>query len=196
MEKEIWKDIKNYEGLYQVSNLGNVKSLNYSHTGKEQILKPPTTKAGYLRVYLYKEGKKRKRFLVHRLVAMAFLDNSDNLPQVNHKDENKKNNCVENLEWCTHTFNMNYGTRLERVAAALKGRIFSTETRKKMSAKATNGKNSKPVLQIDPVTNEVIAEFPSVNEVHRQLGFSCGNISSCCNGRYKTCGGFKWQYKT
>ena len=95
--KEIYRDIKGYEGLYQVSNLGNVKSLNYNNTNKEKVLQLCAHEKGYLYVGLYKNGK-RKSYIVHRLVAETFLNNPDNLPEINHKDENKTNNCVDNLE--------------------------------------------------------------------------------------------------
>ena len=111
--EEIWKDIKGYEGLYQVSNLGRVKSFNYMNTGKEKIKTPTLQKkytmkqGGYLQTTLYKNNKS-KTVLVHRLVAEAFIPNPDNLPQVNHKDYNKTNNCVENLEWCSAKYNSNH----------------------------------------------------------------------------------------
>ena len=111
--KEIWKDIKGYEGLYQVSNLGRVKSFNYMNTGKEKIKtltlqkKHPMKQGGYLQTTLYK-NKQTKTVVVHRLVAEAFIPNPDNLPQVNHKDHDKTNNCVDNLEWCTAKYNSNH----------------------------------------------------------------------------------------
>ena len=113
---EIWKDIVGYEGLYQVSNLGNVKRLKgYKGRGKgyiveEHLIQPSINSRGYQNVILCKNGK-TKTFTMHRLVAIAFLDNSDNFPQVNHKDENELNNCVDNLEWCDSKYNNNYGTR-------------------------------------------------------------------------------------
>lgn len=107
MKGEIWKDIKDYEGLYQVSNLGRVKSLNYKRTGKEEILKAYDNGDGYLFVQLSKDGKV-KNCRINRLVAQAFLPNPDSLPEVNHKDENPKNNRVENLEWCTRQYNVDY----------------------------------------------------------------------------------------
>lgn len=113
--KEIWKDIEGYEGLYQISNLGNVKTLNYNHTGKEKILKPKKDKYGYLEVGLYKEGK-RKIYKIHRLVAEAFIPNPNKLPEVNHKDENKTNNHITNLEFCDRKYNCNYGTRNEKLS--------------------------------------------------------------------------------
>lgn len=127
--KEIWKDIKGYEGLYQVSNMGNVKSLdrivnhNTSKTGKSLVkgtlLKFKKDKDGYLNVCLYNNGNRSYR-RVHRLVAEAFVPNPKNFPLVNHKDEVKDNNCVDNLEWCTYQYNNTYGTRIEK---SIKGNI-------------------------------------------------------------------------
>lgn len=173
MEKEIWKDVKNYEGLYQISNKGRVKSLGNDRSRKEKILKLLTNKKGYLQVNLYINSK-MKTFRVHRLVAETFIPNPNNYPEINHKDEDKTNNCVENIEYCTHEYNSNYGSRTERAAQAC----------------------SKPVLQIDKTTNEVIAEWQSTHEVERKLGFNNSAISKCCTGKRKTCGGFRWSYKT
>lgn len=105
---ETWKDIKGYEGLYQISNKGRVKSLGNNKTRKEKILKPKPGNRGYIRVDLCRKGEKPKRFSIHKLVAEHFLPNPDNLPVINHKDEDKTNNCVENLEWCTQEYNVNY----------------------------------------------------------------------------------------
>ena len=107
---EVFRPIEGYERLYEVSNMGRVRSLKY---GKKKILKPVMTKFGYLRVGLHKEGK-QKLFFVHRLVTQAFIPNPEGLPQINHIDEDKTNNVVDNLEWCDHRYNMNYGTRIER----------------------------------------------------------------------------------
>lgn len=127
---EEWKDIKGYEGLYQVSSEGRVKSLDHTivcyngkgvatkkHTGK--ILKPFSRSPFYKSVSLRKDGEMRQ-LLVHRLVAEAFIPNTNNFPLINHKDENPSNNFVENLEWCTHLYNMNYGTCQKRKSEKLK----------------------------------------------------------------------------
>ena len=173
---EIWKNIDDFEGLYQVSNLGNVKSLNYNHTGKELFLKPGTDKYGYLYVLLYKNGKPR-HFKIHRLVAKAFLENPYNKPEVNHKDEDKTNNCLTNLEWMTSKENINYGTHNERAA---KSRINHQAI-------------SKSVLQYS-LDGEFIKEWPSTMQIERELGFSSSNISECCNGKQKTSYRYIWKY--
>ena len=121
---EIYKDIEGYEGLYQISNYGNVKSLNYKKTGKDGLLKPQYDSDGYCQVSLYKHHK-GKSFPIHRLVAEHFIDNPDNLYEVNHKDENKLNNCVDNLEWCSHEYNCNYGTRNKRHSEYMIGNTFA-----------------------------------------------------------------------
>ena len=117
---EIWKDIPGYENLYQVSSYGNVRSLNYRNKHITHNLKLYLDKYGYYRVDLHKNGKIEK-WLVSRLVATVFIPNPHNLPQVNHKDEDSKNNRVENLEWCTAKYNVNYGTRNERCSKKMMG---------------------------------------------------------------------------
>ena len=169
---EIWKDIVGYENLYQVSNLGRVKSLNYLQKGKEQILKGFKVTSGYLAVNLSKDGKS-KTHTIHRLVAKTFIENPDNLPQVNHKDECKTNNRLDNLEWCSSKYNCNYGTRNKRQSEIL-----------------TNyPKFSKQVLCVE--TGKI---YPSAMQVKRELGFAGGNISAVCRGKGKTAYGFHWKY--
>ena len=172
MKKELWKDIDGYEGLYQVSNLGRIKSLRY---GKERIMKPGKHPDGYFVVTLSQNNKKNYH-KVHRLVAQMFLENPYNLPQVNHKNENKADNRVENLEWCSAKYNSNYGTRTQR-----------------MSEKKVNGKLAKTVYQYT-LDGEFIKEYPSTMEIQRLLNFRNGNISECCNGRRKSAYGFIWKY--
>ena len=119
--KEEWKDIKGYEGLYQVSNLGRVKSLGNNKSKKEKILDPKPNMYGYKEVRLSKEGK-RKPYKVHRLVAIYFIPNPNNYKEVNHKDEDKTNNHVSNLEWCDRKYNINYGTRNKKASDSMKGK--------------------------------------------------------------------------
>ena len=111
----VWKSIPGYEGLYEVNNHGQVKSLYYRGNFESKILKPGKDRGGYLYVNLHKNGK-AKNYRIHRLVAEAFLSNPENLPCINHKDENKENNCLSNLEWCSYEYNINYGTRNERAS--------------------------------------------------------------------------------
>ena len=137
MENEVWKDIPDYEGLYQVSNLGRIKSLNFNKTGKEKIMKPRTGNRYYMTA-LWKNGI-RKDYLLHRIVAETFIPNPENKPFINHKDENCFNNSINNLMWCTHKENMNWGTRNERISKVNKGKIIPKNIREKIS-KSNKGK--------------------------------------------------------
>lgn len=172
--EEVWKDIEGYEGLYQVSNKGRVKSLNYNKTKKEKILKPIINSNRYLQVKLCK-NKTIKRFSVHRLVAMSFIPNPNNYPCVNHKDECGTNDVVTNLEWCTHKYNTNYGTGIERASKA----------------------RSKKVYQYSK-DGELIAVWESTIECSRN-GFDQGNVAKCCRNCYLIEGnnvykGYIWSY--
>ena len=186
---EIWRT-PIYDGIvyddYQVSNLGRILSLNYRRTGKAELMKPVERKDGYLRVNLRKNGE-CKTCLVHRLIAFTFLDNPENKPEINHKDEDKTNNFVflnedgsvnkekSNLEWSTPKENSNHGTRNERVAKAL-----------------TNGKMSKRVLQLS-LSGELIKEWESTMECERN-GFEHTHVAACCRGKLKSHKGFRWMY--
>jgi len=117
---EVWKDVAGYEGIYQVSDLGNVKSLNYHRERREKLLHPSEDKNGYLIVLLYKNGKRKLR-KVHQLVAEAFLTNEGNLPSINHKDENKRNNRASNLEYCSVGYNNRYSKEVAVVQCGRDG---------------------------------------------------------------------------
>ena len=192
---EVWRDVPGYEGKYQVSNTGQVRSLNYMHTGKTKILKQDTSKRGYKRVILSKNGKV-KAYSVHRLVAIAFIPNPNNWPQVNHKDENPANNFYKNLEWCTPKYNMNYGTRNERAGESMKGHEVTEATKKKISEakKSKNNPNSKVVLMFSK-NDEFIQRFDCVADANEFLGKprNNSNIYLCTIGINKTAYGYKWK---
>lgn len=168
---ENWKSIAGYEGLYEISDRGNVRSLNFKHTGKTKILKFSDSRDGYFRVTFCKEGIRRNMF-VHRLVAEAFIPNTNKLETVNHKDEDKHNNNVSNLEWMSRADNLRYGTRIKRAADAL----------------------SKPVQKLDKSTGKLLATFPSTQEAERVTGISQSSIAKCCLGKLKSAGGYVWRY--
>ena len=166
MKSELLKQITGYPE-YWVSTIGNVYSMK---NGRMKKLKPSKNGKGYLKVLLYKNGRP-KHLKVHRLVAEAFIPNQNNLPQVNHKDEDKTNNIVSNLEWCTAKYNINYGAHNKRM----------TKTK------------SKTVLQLR-MDGSLVRIWPSVMEIQRQLGYSQGNIAACCRGERHSAYGFKWCY--
>ena len=161
---EEWRDIKEFEN-YMISSLGRVYSKK-----KHMIMKPTPDKKGYLRISFYENGKNNTR-KVHRLVVQAFIDNPENLPQVNHKDENKENNSVENLEWCTNSYNRMFGTATERTRM------------ENLNCKSTG----VPVRCIE--TGEI---YPSLREAERETGAK--NIFWCCIGKRHTSGGLHWEY--
>ena len=171
-ENENWRDVVGYEGLYKVSNLGNVKNCLSG-----RILKSSNDKDGYKLINFRKNGV-YKTYKVHRIVAQAFIPNPQNLPFVNHKDENKANNRVSNLEFCTNYYNIHYGTCIERI-----------------SKKLINRKDlSKSVFQYDKNGN-FITEYPSLMEATRKTGIDVGAICRVCQGKQKTAGNFVWKYK-
>jgi hypothetical protein len=169
---EIWKDIEGYEGIYQISNIGRVKSFPRRGAYKtEYILNPQITKKGYCRVRLCNNSS--KMYMIHRLVAQAFIPNTDNLPFINHKDENKKNNNVDNLEWCTNLYNIHYGTSIERMRKSL----------------------CKPIVQYS-INGEKINDFPSAKAASDFINGFPNSITACCKGKLKTSRGYVWKYKT
>ena len=203
IEGEVWRDIQGYEGKYQVSSLGRVKSLKDNNGNyREKIMKFGKNIYGYLLVNLHKNGK-MKTFSVHRLVATAFLENPNNLPQVNHKDEDKTNNVVGNLEWCTQKYNLNYGSRIAKAVASTdyKARTANTDYKartakmdyKSIAEKLTNRQDqSKQVYQYS-LDSELIKIWLSTQECKRN-GFHQGAVSSCCRGKLKTHKGYIWSY--
>lgn len=172
---ENWKDIVGYEGLYRVSSLGRVMTLNYRHTGVERILKQQTDKGGYKCVTLTYGG--RKSYKVHRLVAEAFIPNPENKPQVNHINEDKSDNRVENLNWMTNRENSNWGTKSVRLGQSL----------------TNNPKRSSSVSQYT-LTGAFVSDYPSIHEASRQTGIRVGNIHMTCTGNRRSAGGYIWKF--
>ena len=187
MMEEIWKDIKGFEGRYQVSNLGRVRSLDmvlegrnwqssgpfeYQRSGK--VLKPLKKRNGYYQVCLRHDGKP-KYFSIHRLVALAFIPNPNKLPCVNHKDEDKANNVVSNIEWCTQKYNSNYGTRKERLREYSINNVM------------------RPVVQYDMEGN-VIDTFESLTDAANKTGIPNADIGGVCKGRRKSTHGYVFKF--
>ena len=164
-EVETFVEIEGFEN-YEVSNLGKVRNIKSG-----RILKPFPNRDGYLGHSLC-ENNKRKHLYLHRIIATAFIDNPGKKPQVNHIDENKLNNDLSNLEWCTERENVIHGTRTKRAAEKL----------------------SRKVIQLD-LNDNVLNEFESMRQAERETGVLVGNISSCCNGKTKSAGGYKWRRK-
>lgn len=176
----IWRDIIGYEGIYQVSNTGEVKRIGVytNQTGKtwssERLLNPSIKENGYMFVGLSKNGKVSAKY-IHRLVAMAFIDNPLKKPTVNHKDGNRRNNNVENLEWSTFLENNMHSIKV-------------------LERNTKNSSDSKPVLQYD-LKGKFIKEYPSMREAERQTGIR-GIDKVCANVKYrKSAGGYVWKYK-
>ena len=187
--QEIWKTVITEDGIYenyQVSNLGRVKSLNYH---REKILKQRKGKDGYLRINFYKNGK-MKNYMVHRLVAMAFIPNISNYNCVDHRDTNKENNKLSNLTWVTHKQNMNNELSRKKMSESQKGstkmlgKHHSEETKNKLSEV-----NGKKVICLE--TGYI---FQSTREIQRQLGINNASISLCCNKKYKQTHNMTFRY--
>ena len=154
-------DIKGYEGKYAITSCGKVWSYK-----RKKFLKPIRNQKGYERVFL-STNKCGKNFPIHKLVATAYIPNPNNFPQINHKDENKENNSVNNLEWCTNKYNSNYGTRNIRMARAKWRKVLCIEL------------------------NRI---FDSEKQAEAELKIGVSRISECCSGKNKTAGGYHWKY--
>ena len=188
--EEVWKDIKGYEGLYQVSNLGRVRSLDRevkcrtSSSGvskrKGYILKPGIASNGYLMVALY-NNKVQKCRTMHSLIAEAFIPNPDMLPCVNHKNGNRTDNRLENLEWVTYSENNYHAVRKLGRTSPWKGKF------------GKDNPHSKPVIQLSK-DGKIIAEYESAKDAARKLNTSQGRISDCCRGEKKYHLGYIWKY--
>ena len=165
--KEEWRPVVGYEGRYEVSSLGRIRRV--------KIIIPSKKKHGYMQVSLVDGNGVRKSLRLHRIVAEAFLPNPDGKPQVNHRDEDPENNRADNLEWATAEENTNYGSRTARAAAK-------------------NGSKT-PVLQIDPKTLKVVAEYPGQSVAARETGISLASINACLRGKQQHAGGYLWEYK-
>ena len=182
--EEIWKDIVGYEGLYQVSNLGNVRSLNYGGRGYVRCLTPKCSTRGRLWVELKKAGTKRP-MQIHRLVGIAFIPNPHNLPQINHKDENPKNNQADNLEWCTAAYNVKYS-------------VDRHPERYKRGGGCGHGHGAWkygeiPIVQFSK-SGEAVRTWNGTPELIENTEWRMSHIISCCLGERKTAYGFKWRF--
>lgn len=180
--KEVWKDIAGYEGLYQISNLGNVQSMDYNHTGNPQKLSIKNHHSGYKMVMLCKNGVNKNKN-IHTLVATAFIDNPEQKPCVNHIDGNKGNNHVSNLEWVTRKENTNHAIK--------------TNLRKDSNMRGRKGDLSpikKPVCQCDKSGN-VVKIWSCISEAARYFNCNPCTIVNCCAGRIKSCKGYVWKYE-
>lgn len=172
--KKYGKIYLGYEGYYQVSNFGRIKSLKFRNgiiqKSKERIMQPTNNGKGYQIIGLRKPSQKKKNFYVHRLVAIAFIDNPNNYNIINHKDYNRANNNVDNLEWCTQSYNARY---------SLIHRLYI---------------NCKPVAKISPASNMIIETYKSIQQASNENNVSTTYISYCCKGKYKTAKGYIWEF--
>lgn len=165
-EKEIWRPIENFPN-YEVSNYGRIKNVLSGN-----ILSPYKNENGYMIISLHNGSGNNRKYRVHRLVAEAFIPNPNNYPIINHKDENKSNNHVSNLEWCNKSYNALYGSTQSKLRAH----------------------KIQPIQMIDNSTGEVIKEFDSIKSASELTGIHRGYISNVCRGKHKTAHGYIWRY--
>jgi hypothetical protein len=186
---EIWKDINGYEGYYQISNQGNVRSIDRFdgvHDRKGTIIKPNLKQNGYLQVGLRMHSK-RKWIGVHRLVAIHFIENPDNKPQVNHIDGNKQNNTINNLEWVTAKENQNHATKLGLRKNMPKGKKHCY-----YGKFGADSHSAKQVIRRNPKTGET--KLYKAKVLAKYEGFDVTSISKCCHGKLKTHKGYEWYF--
>ncbi len=180
--KEVWKKVSGYDGRYEVSSIGRIRSfIGWKSRWSEipRILSPSKTAVGYLQIFLWKRGE-YKVMSIHRLVAAAFVENPHGYRYVNHKDGDKLNNSADNLEWCTQSYNIKH-------AYDLGLRTFTERTLE------SNKRRGKSVLQI--LDGKVIAKYPSAAEASRATGIQKANIGKCCRGgNIKHAGGYEWRF--
>lgn len=181
--EETWKDIPGYEGMYQVSNQGNVRSLNWGNRGYVRNLYLKKHNRGYRHVELAKDGK-RKAFTVHRLVATAFIPNPNNYPTINHLDEDKTNNCVENLEWCTASHNVQYSIDRHPNAYKHGGGKYSPRAWKY---------GGRKIVQLT-LDGSFVREWADIIAIKKTRFSNAWSITQCCHGNRKTAYGFKWRF--
>jgi len=175
---EVWKDVVGYEGLYEVSNSGKVRMLRNGNSHYMAEKRCQKNNKGYLTTMLSNKDRSRKRWLVHRLVAIAFLPNPNNYPYINHKDENKENNSVDNLEWCDNRYNV----------------LYSLERHERATPNTRNGKRKHMRVIQCTMDGEVIREWENAREVFRETGMSDCSVTSCCLGKRNMAYGYKWRY--
>lgn len=181
---EEWRAIQGFEDLYEVSNEGRVRN------SEGRIISQTIRGRGYLGVCLHKDKRQFQRY-THRLVAEAFLLNPQNLPCVNHKDEDKNNNVLSNLEWCTYTYNNSYGSRVVRITEKLRGKHLPLETRHRMSA-SHKGKNYNTCRKVLCIETGII--YPSAQAASKTLGLWRGAVGEVCRGDGLSAGGCHWKY--